>query len=396
MDTMNLPRIQVPEPPSIAPESSEATMALEEHYRAVVQHGEQGALIIAALESDSRVRALEGQEVCIGITSSRAFRVEWLAIWLLWAIREFGQDTSLQLLDNYLETDRIATIRALWVVGVEPEETISLDCGLRIVPLAEMPPSRQRDLFAAASLNARPRAAICSDFVVPKLMPKSGRPLRLGDQEKTQLALMQVVALLLNGVEGVGCLPYGGNSYLPSKTPNGFFGPSVGYQDTYDVLGSGTTKVGDESALLNSLLIGFLRAGANERSRMLRALSRLAQARRRSQIEDKVLDLGIALEMVLLDDNKSASQLALTFALRGSWLLASDPDERRRLYDNLRELYKLRSQVAHTGVLCGGDSDQIRRVEGRFASLSSLAGRIMVKLLIDGRPNWTDAILGAT
>jgi hypothetical protein len=74
-------------------------------------------------------------------------------------------------------------------------------------------------------------------------------------------------------------------------------------------------------------------------------LSRPSQAKQRDQIEDKILDLGISLEMALLEDNKNNDQLSLSFGLRGSWLIAADYEERQLIYRQLREMYDFRSQV---------------------------------------------------
>ena len=53
-----------------------------------------------------------------------------------------------------------------------------------------------------------------------------------------------------------------------------------------------------------------------ERWRLI--ISRLSQAKRRWEMADKVLDLGIAMEMAIISDPSHRDQLSLTFRLRGA------------------------------------------------------------------------------
>jgi hypothetical protein len=124
------------------------------------------------------------------------------------------------------------------------------------------------------------------------------------------------------------------------------------------------------------VITAFERLSDAEKARLRLILNRFGQAKRRNQIEDKILDLGIALEMLLLKDNANHEQLALSFRLRGAWLVASSAEERVVAYGKLRDIYKYRSQVAHSGVLCRGNSEQVNKVREVIPEYQSLAGRI--------------------
>ena len=126
---------------------------------------------------------------------------------------------------------------------------------------------------------------------------------------------------------------------------------------------------------------------------MLRILSRLSQAKRRSQIEDKILDLGICLEMALLGDNKNLDQLSLSFRLRGSWLIGLDKNDRKKVYTLLKEIYNYRSQVAHSGILTKNRPEKINAIREKFNEYSIIAERIIYLLITNGRPNWANLIL---
>ena len=114
-------------------------------------------------------------------------------------------------------------------------------------------------------------------------------------------------------------------------------------------------------------------------------------------IEDKILDLGVTLEMLLLDDDLSNNELSLAFRLRGSWLLGGDIASKRiEIYEQLRELYRYRSQVAHSGMLCKGNMEKINNVRQSFSKYQTLAEDVCRKIIKEGKPNWDKIVLNAT
>ena len=107
-----------------------------------------------------------------------------------------------------------------------------------------------------------------------------------------------------------------------------------------------------------------------------------------------MLDLGIALEMLLLDENKTAQQLSLMFKLRGSWLLGANAHERHQRWKLLEEIYNARSSVAHTGALHGSKPQQLQNSRERLPAYLSLAEEVARKVVLGGRPDWRNLILG--
>jgi hypothetical protein len=223
-------------------------------------------------------------------------------------------------------------------------------------------------------------------------------PVSAGSDQETGKVSRRLhdIALLLNAVNGISCLPYYSTSYADPTAPFGPFAGSGGGSPVYDVLASGSTKLpGGSKALIDTLLTKYGELDDAERTRIQRILSRLSQAKRRHQIEDKILDLGIALEMLLLEDNRNNDQLSLSFRLRGSWVTAKSPEDRVERYRQLKEIYLYRSQVAHGGVLCEGKAEKIERLRESFSEYQSLAEDICQKLIIEGQPDWNRLVLGA-
>lgn len=130
-------------------------------------------------------------------------------------------------------------------------------------------------------------------------------------------------------------LRYYATSYVNPEVPFGPFGGSGGGSQVYDVLAHGSIKLpSTETENINELINKYLALDNNEKTRAQRVLNRLSQSKRRMQIEDKILDLGIALEMLLLSNNPNNNQLSLSFRLHGSWLLGSDKEDRVKNIDN--------------------------------------------------------------
>lgn len=156
--------------------------------------------------------------------------------------------------------------------------------------------------------------------------------------------------------------------------------------------------VGFDVKLFRSLHLGFDSLNTTSRKRIERALTRLAQAKVRMNYQDAALDLGIALEMLLLNSehrgDRHLDQLSLHFRLRGSWLIGADGPDRQRVLKVLRDIYMQRSKVAHNGFSEALDnlSQDERKVQ--FHDQFTVAEQIFRSLIINGQPNWTALILG--
>jgi len=159
--------------------------------------------------------------------------------------------------------------------------------------------------------------------------------------------------------------------------PFGMFAGGGGGYRRHDIIGRQFSKLSVSSLNeINTLLTSFNKLSPQKKEQISRVLSRLSQAKRREQIEDKILDLAIALEMVLLENNKD--QLSLTFRLRGSWLIGKNYEERKMVNSQLKEIYNFRSQVAHNGVL-KGDERKIKKIRDDFPEYSNLAEKLLHK-----------------
>jgi hypothetical protein len=119
-------------------------------------------------------------------------------------------------------------------------------------------------------------------------------------------------------------------------------------------------------------------------------LQRLGQALRRHRSVDRAIDLGVALESLLLANDANIEQLSLTLRLRGAWLLGNDASERRKYYEILKSIYGYRSKAVHTGKL--KETNQTREMLTAGSNACALA--IIRILERGGFPKWEDLVLG--
>ncbi len=142
----------------------------------------------------------------------------------------------------------------------------------------------------------------------------------------------------------------------------------------------------------------FLSCSESTRTKLRIPLARLTQAIGRSNLVDKALDLGIALESLLLDDLSSNEQLSLSFRIRGAWLLGKDAHDRHRLERIFKQLYRCRSLAVHKGKFDKDhvkiDSDSIS-IQDLLRTGEQICASIIKKVLEEAKfPEWDRLILG--
>lgn len=395
---INIPKIEIEPYPFIHDYQTRTYL----QYANIIEKEVIGHSIVGMLNEDPRVIDMKGKMISRG-SGAQIFEVKTLAMWFLWCANEHGLENAKQFLEEFLNSDKISVINTLWILGIEVDEPIVLTDDYVIQPLENMPNSVDKEYFLQSKmqhLHKRSPTPVCA---ITKICPVNKT---LGHEPpKNNATILQYqevslrlydISLLLNALNDISCIPYYATSYVDSKVPLGPFGGSGGGCPIYDILAHGRSKLPNtKTNELNELMEKYLTFNDNEKARIQRVLNRLSQSKRRIQIEDKMLDLGIALEMLLLDDNPNNSQLALSFQLHGSWLLGSDKEDRVKKYKQLKDIYKYRSQVAHSGLLCKGDSKKIEQVYIEFPDYLTIAENICQKVIKGGIPKWDDLILDA-
>ncbi|MBV6753683.1 hypothetical protein KV580_25535 [Pseudomonas chlororaphis] len=130
-----------------------------------------------------------------------------------------------------------------------------------------------------------------------------------------------------------------------------------------------------------------------QREKLEVPIHRLNEAVRHDNLVDRAIDLGVAMESLLLVGLGDTAQLSLTLRLRGAWLLGRNFAERKVIYSLLRDLYNCRSSSAHSGKLSNA-----ARAETALKDGLPLCARAIKEVISRGgelTPSfWEDLLLG--
>ena len=133
-------------------------------------------------------------------------------------------------------------------------------------------------------------------------------------------------------------------------------------------------------------------------AKLLLALDRLNNAKKFGGI-DRAIDLGIALEALLLDDRASSDPVSLLFRLRGAWLMnpKGDSSRRKELYDLLDDIYAIRSTAVHTGKIKSSGFKTKKKageiLETGTTLCSDLIKRIIQRRSLPDKHEWDRVVL---
>lgn len=377
-------------------------MVDEYSFRFTIKDQVESRKVMAELNSDKRVQALKDQYLSTG-DSFCFFNVEPLVGWYLWAVNEFGEKFAKKNLNKFLDSDKVPLINTLWVLGIEVDKTLNLDNGLHIVPIENMPDSSDKEYYSNSNLRElmhirKPKAAITHTCEIIKTFKvKSGEDVFKQLPENIELGksslLLHKTTYILNALSGISSSAYLLTPYFLPETPLIAYSVTSNSKNFYDANGIRFSKITEDNVSeINNLMNALANFSTKDEARGYRILSRLSQAKSGVQIEDKILDLGIALEMALLDESIKNDNLALSFSLRGSWLIGENKyHERQIIYKQLKNIYNYRSDVAHTGALRKNGAEKARE---HFPEYLILAEKIINKVIYNNKIDWDELILG--
>ncbi len=122
-------------------------------------------------------------------------------------------------------------------------------------------------------------------------------------------------------------------------------------------------------------------------------IARWLRSKRATVKEEQLIELRIALESVLLGDDKGVvGEKRHRLSVRGAWLLGETFDQRKTYFRMLREAYGSASSVLHAGSLEKKDTEALARVIGEAQDRCREA--ILRIANAKGMPDWSDVVLG--
>lgn len=359
------------------------------YYYEVLSSTELGAKISRFLRSDDRCKALEGKKLAAGL-SDTAYEPTILGQWFLRRSDQVGEAQAWADLHSYLDNDQIDVTCTLWVLGLETPDVVELVNGVRLVPAKAMPDSSDKEAFVKFNVNShapriQPLAALTKQCRMNKISAPLGQFAAVNTGYVDAKRELEQVAVLINALPGACCVPFFSAGYAADHSPIGLFGGSGGSIPNFDVLTHSMTKfpIGSVEEL-RLLKESYSAVTESEQARLGRILMRLSQAKRRLNTQDKILDLGITMEMLLLSDNKK-NRISQRFKDRGDWLLSPTEPNARAL---LKEMYDLRSKVAHSGAIYGDVPQKVEAATKLLPELERLTEKVARRIIREGTPKW--------
>lgn len=358
---------------------------------------EDGKKLTSSISKDSRLKEINDSINKEGILS---FDPKIIAAWFVWYANEKGRENAQKELNNWLNNKKDEFVDALWVVGIQTEQIIKISEYILIVPVSKMPLSEEQQQFSSFSSTGiftpfQPQAAIVFNSKPQSFI--SDESLKEGEDLES-LDNIYDVAHMLNAIGDITCVPFIRAKYRLPRTPPGAFAEISGKEwQQHDVNIKNFNKITDDICpKLTALLDKYWKLSEKEKERIDVILNRLLKSKNSQSVTDKILEVAIALEMMLLDENKT-DQLSLSFRLRGAWLLEEDAEQRLKTYKDLKNLYIYRSQAAHTGQLSDGKKKQkkIQAARDEIPRYLEIAESVFEHLLINGKPDWDRLILNA-
>jgi hypothetical protein len=409
--------------------------------------------LVTTLRSVPRLGELEGGIAHYSPSGYALISLDSIAHWLLAQARTNSPEDCVSRLMAAIETNESPVLEIVPIWGISPRVSIDLGSGIKIVPIQDLPPSRLKDLFTGkkrhrysfdiANSSPRPGAAIVKETVHGPLyepstsqtantskrryelllsaviapnnaekqaafaeLAKTANPLKAARESTSIYNTAEELALVVALCTGRPIFPLGQWYQRPISLPlvgtlGGYSGPTNDHP-FYIAVDQQEYPVEEIEALVQR----YRSLDLHTRGRLKTPLSRLNQGRRQQAhhtVEAAAIDLGIAAEALLTQDRDQDAPISFTLRARGTLLLSGTPEDKRRNYTVLRDLYNLRSKVAHEGSIADRASipnSEQDRVRLREASNTIRSGEVVCialvrKIIETGQfPSWDALMFG--
>jgi len=344
-------------------------------------------------------------------------RVELKTIlnWLLYMTNKVDVETALSALTKFSKIKYMPVQEFLAISGVAVSRSIELGEAVRLVPFNDIPSSFAKESLDPALMKPEflvkfgisPGVFTFLNHVPPKAViikaakvePKYKSPSdNLGDFLSVSAELYEICECITL-ISSAAPLPIVNwvtmDEWVPcSGFVGGGFSPEIVEVKDKTIIDLTDNQLYELKALYGQ----FCSLDQKTRNRLRIPIQRLNQARRRTNIADKAIDIGVALEALYLNDHSSKDQISFTFRLRAAWYLGDNHEHRKELIENFNKIYGCRSKAVHTGKL--DEYTKMKRGKIKTADLLNKADVLCVQSILriindSNYPNWETLILGA-
>lgn len=355
---------------------------------------------IAELRADTDVAALEGLFANMPFGGGASVNLSQTARLLLaQAIATKDIRATVARFMSHMTTNSAPATVIMAVSGIKVAEPIQLGPTVMLTPLSALPPSTQRGAALGQGIVGFGPHIASQSALSTKLKfgpvyykPKNPQP---AEEVNAHISADQAHLLLEEAYDllsVIGVHPYYQMSWVQPDDWLMAGGLSAGWQSSPSSTRS-WQEVPVPKAEAEAIATAFFALDRAKRAKVLRIpLDRLARAGRERDLADKVIDLGIAVEALLLHDlGSDRGELSYRLSLRGAWLVGTNPGNRAEIQKALRDLYNLRSTVVHSGSIENNAKNKATIERG--ADICRDLVRKVIELECD--VDWNAIVLGA-
>jgi hypothetical protein len=299
------------------------------------------------------------------------------------------------------------------VVGLRATEVIDLEEGFALIPWEQVPEGLAKNTFSGnqdyyVGQFFLPRAAASSAFRIS--LPARQILFASNEEAATLLSMApnEVAQTSARVADAVRCavvlsgrtiVAVGSWSHFADPVAQ-MVGPS-GYSWSHEftdmsLLAAAHEPQSIDGPAFSAAFQNFLRLPESEQAALRIVLDRINVSLRRATLVDRAIDLGIALEAMMLHDSsqsKDRGELRYRTAIRGAAFVGGTREERARNFRIMREAYDIRSEAVHAGKLDEKKKNR-RDASPIIADASQLTLSIARKIIGLARfPVWEDYVL---
>ncbi len=356
--------------------------------------------LLAAIDALPEMGRLKGLMMRIGF-SSFSIQSRMLGEALILRSLRDGYQQALKDLADFFNSEDIGYSEIVLLGGISVSERINLGHGFYVCPPEEVPIEEFQKKHSESKSGGQQFFAAKFDLSDPKVVgaalirEKCTHAKFVSSQDFAAIVpSVNYVPLLLTLAGPSSPIVYrhffelDDGEFLKGTAPDAF---SWSPEETR--VTSHVPVVRGDFDGFSEIVTKFESLPERERTHLAVSLHRLNEAIRHRSPVDKALDLGIALESLLLSGKKEKEQLTLQFRLRGAWLLGHDGAHRSALYKQFQELYELRSLAAHTGTI---STKKGVSVDDTLAQGQRICADAIRKVVLrGGYPDWGSLLVGA-
>lgn len=341
--------------------------------------------------------------------------IDSIALYLLEQTYKYNAELIYNHLNNFMKADEIQGIDILAINGVQVDQPVELSNDVSLIPYTLLPDSYGKMHYNPISIsdeincpkhikyklqlykvfnpnvqNIFPTAAlICSNISKPKFSYNDSQN---NHSDFYQLRLNELLdaCKCLTLISMCSPTPVGAwweaKDWVPHSPWNSFGGNGVHFDlintTIYNLNESDKQDIKKIYNLYNLL-------DKDIKNKLDIAIDRLNRAKRRIQLVDSCIELGIAMETIFLDEI-SNSELSYRLKLNAAALLGDNYLTKKNMMKLFDDLYKCRSNCVHNGSL----PKNIKSPEKLVANgIQQLANAIKIIINDNKWPDWDELLL---